>query len=135
VLGALGPKMRRRAALHSDGVLLSWLTPEIATQQAAEAHALSADAHVALYVRTAMEESALARLREESQRYAGYRSYAANFARLGMKVQDTVLGPDSSERLTDYRDGVDEVVLRAITSADTIDEYRRFIDGARALMR
>lgn len=138
VFGALGPKMRTRAVAHSDGVLLSWLTPAVAAAQALEAHAIDSSAHVALYVRTALDPAARERLRDESRRYAGYGSYAANFARLAMSVEQTVLDAadeDAPTRLTAYRAGVDEVVLRAITPADTLDDYQRFLDGARELMR
>lgn len=137
VFGALGPKMRRRAVENSDGVLLSWLTPEIAARQSAEAHGSAPDAHVALYVRTAVDPAARERLRDESRRYASFRSYAANFARLGMRVEDTVLDaatPVATQRLAAYRSGVDELVLRAITPSDTLDDYRRFLDGARGLI-
>ena len=57
VIGALGPKMRALAAEAADGPLLSWLTPELAATQAAQAHAVAPTAHVALYVRTALEDS------------------------------------------------------------------------------
>ncbi len=137
MFGALGPKMRRRAVTQADGVLLSWLTPDVAGRQAAEAHDAASATHVALYVRTAVDPAARERLRDESRRYAGYRSYAANFARLQMTVEQTVLDAADGEtpaRLAAYRAGVDEVVLRAITAADTLDDYRRFLDGAHELV-
>ena len=136
LVGALGPKMRRLAAEHSDGVLLSWLTPGVARDQAAAAHHARARAHVALYVRTAVDPAAHDRLRGETGRYAGFPSYAANFARLEIDPDDTVLDAathDIAARVEDYRLGVDEVVLRAITVGDTLEHYRRFIDGARRL--
>jgi alkanesulfonate monooxygenase SsuD/methylene tetrahydromethanopterin reductase-like flavin-dependent oxidoreductase (luciferase family) len=119
VVGALGPKMRLLAAEESDGVLLSWLNTTTAREQAAQAHAAAPGAHVALYVRAAFDPAAEARLREETARYARYRAYAANFARLGM---------------SDYRQSADEVVLRAITVDDTLDAYLSFIDEARQLL-
>ncbi|THG31008.1 LLM class flavin-dependent oxidoreductase [Naasia lichenicola] len=137
VVGALGPKMREVAARASDGVLLSWLPPDLAREQAAEAHAVDADSHVALYVRAAVAEAAQPRLHEEAARYVGYPSYAANFARLGIDVEDTLLStsvPGTAERLKDYRQGTDEVVLRAITATDSLDDYRAFIDEARTLL-
>ncbi len=136
VVGALGPKMRRLAVEESDGVLLSWLTPDVSRSQAAEARSVTADTHIALYVRAALDPAAHERLRAETARYAGFPSYAANFARLGINPDDTVLDAathDVASRLSDYRRGVDEVVLRAITADDSRDEYRRFIDRARRL--
>ncbi|SFR92829.1 Luciferase-like monooxygenase [Microbacterium sp. cf046] len=137
VIGALGPKMRHRAVDESDGVLLSWLTPAVAREQADDAHATRPSAHVALYVRTAVDPAAHEHLETETARYASYPSYAANFARLGIDPRETVLDAarhDLAARLDDYRRGPDEIVLRAITSADTLDEYGRFIGAAAGLL-
>lgn len=135
LLGALGPKMRRLAATDADGPLLSWLTPEAADAQAAQAHALDAGAHVALYVRTALDEAAVEPLKAEAVRYASYPNYAANFARLGIAAEQTVVAPpDAAGRVAAYRDAVDEVVLRVITSGDDDRDYLRFVEQAAALL-
>lgn len=129
VVGALGPKMRRLGASESDGVLLSWLTPALAARQAEAAHTIAPTAHAALYVRAATDPAAAARLAAETDRYAGFPAYAANFARLGIRASDTVIGQDAvAERLAAYRAGVDEVVLRAIVAEETADDYLRFVD-------
>lgn len=130
MIGALGPRMRRLAASASFGPLLSWLTPDLAAAQAAEAHTENPDVHVALYVRTALESAATARLEGEADRYTAVPSYAANFTRLGIDVRDTVVGPETADRLGRYRAAVDEVVLRAVTPADDIDDYLRFVAQA-----
>lgn len=128
VVGALGPKMRRAGAEASDGLLLSWLTPDLAARQAEEARAIAPAAHVALYVRAAADPSAVAALRTETDRYAGYPAYSANFARLGITAFDTTVSPgDADERVAAYRTAVDEVVLRAITADETVDSYERFV--------
>ncbi|MBW9110924.1 LLM class flavin-dependent oxidoreductase [Microbacterium ureisolvens] len=130
IVGALGPKMRRAGATASDGLLLSWLTPEIAADQAQHAHELASTAHVALYVRTAADPAAVALLDEEARRYAGYPAYAANFARLGIEAADTVIRPAAlRDRIAAYRAAADEVVLRAITASGSVDEHLRFIDA------
>jgi alkanesulfonate monooxygenase SsuD/methylene tetrahydromethanopterin reductase-like flavin-dependent oxidoreductase (luciferase family) len=137
VVGALGPKMRSLAVTAADGPLLSWLTPEIAQQQAAEARAAASGTHVALYARTALDPAAHERLQDESSRYAAIPSYAANFARYGMTPHDTVLDASTqlvSQRLEQYRDAVDEVVLRAITPSDATEDYIGFIEQAQALL-
>ena len=88
-------------------------------------------------MRTALDPAAQQRLQAETARYAGFPSYAANFARLGIDADDTVLDAAThalAARLDDYRHGVDEVVLRAITVGDALEDYRRFIDAARALL-
>ncbi|MFD4958527.1 LLM class flavin-dependent oxidoreductase [Microbacterium sp. NPDC058389] len=133
VVGALGPKMRRLGATVSDGVLLSWLTPDAARAQAREAHETAAAAHVALYVRAAADVAAVGRLDVEAERYAGYPSYAANFARLGIAARDTVLRPDGfAAGLAEYRAAVDEVVLRAIVPGDDAADYLAFVEAAAA---
>ncbi|MBW9093399.1 LLM class flavin-dependent oxidoreductase [Microbacterium jejuense] len=132
VVGALGPRMRREGAAAADGLLLSWLTPQAAAEQAAQARALAPSTRVSLYVRTAVDEAARAALAEEAARYAGYPAYAANFARLGFDAAQTVIAPEElRDRIAAYRTGVDEVVLRAITPSGDADDHLRFIDAVR----
>ncbi|QAY58622.1 LLM class flavin-dependent oxidoreductase [Microbacterium protaetiae] len=133
VIGALGPKMRALAVEHSDGMLLNWLTPPVAAAQSADAHVVAPGAHVALYVRTALDEEGMPRLRAEAARYARFPKYAANFARLGVSADDTVLAPDGAG-LPAYRAAVDEVVLRAMTADDDVASYRAFIERAAGLV-
>lgn len=133
VVGALGPKMRRLAAEASDGVLLSWLTPDGASAQAAEAHALAPSAHVALYVRAAADAAAVSRLETEAGRYAGYPQYAANLARLGVRADETVIRPEGlGDGIRRYREGVDELVLRAIVAEESTAAYERFVQAVAA---
>ncbi|WP_214466513.1 LLM class flavin-dependent oxidoreductase [Microbacterium flavescens] len=132
VVGALGPKMRRLGAEASDGLLLSWLTPEIAARQAEEGHALAPAVHVAVYVRSALDPAALPRLDRETAAYASYPAYAANFERLGIAAADTTVGPGQRERLSAYRAAADEVVLRAITAGEQAEDYLRFIEAVAA---
>ena len=137
VVGALGPKMRRLAVDESDGVLLTWLTPEAARAQAAEARAAASDAHVALYVRTALHPDSHRRLHVEKHRYATIPSYAANFARQRAHIDETVLDAGShpiADRLDSYRTAVDEVVLRAITPTDSIEDHLNFVNEAKAFL-
>ena len=128
MVGALGPKMRALAAEASDGVLLSWLTPDAAAAQASEAHAVSPAGHAALYVRTATDPRALALLDAEARRYSGYPAYAANFARLGIAAEATVLRPGGlREGIEAYRAAVDEIVLRAIVADESAEAYLSFL--------
>lgn len=134
LVGALGPKMREVAVTAGQGPLLSWLTPSIAAAQAAQAHELQPDAHVALYVRTALDAAARPTLDVEVARYASYPKYAANFARLGIDAADTVLDPDNAGvRIPQYLDAVDEVVLRAIVTGDGVADYAAFVERAAGL--
>ena len=137
VVGAVGPKMRQLAAERSDGMLLSWLRPDVAAQQAAQARAAASHPHVALYVRTALDPSARDRMRAEMQRYSAVPSYSANFSRQGAAPAETVLDVSAhpvAERLASYRSAVDEVVLRAITPTDSLVDYLGFVESAQALL-
>ena len=137
LVGALGPRMHRLAVDEADGVLLSWLTPAVARAQAAEAHRITPATRVALYMRTVLETSAVPRLRREVARYAALPPYAANFAREAIGPDETVLDAatrPTAEPLAAYRDGVDEVVLRAVTPDDTVGDYLRFIEAAQRMI-
>lgn len=142
VVGALGPRMRRLGAEHADGVLLSWLTPDVAAGQADELRAAGRAAQgeaprVALYARTIVDEAARPVLERESAQYASYPAYAANFARLGIEAIDTTLpgaGGDLAAGVAAYRSAVDELVLRAITPTGSLDDLLAFVDRAAALL-
>lgn len=131
MVGALGPRMRQLAASASNGPLLSWLTPEVATQQSAEAHVIGPATHTALYVRTALDAEAVPRLEQETARYAQYPAYAAHFERVHIAPEHTVIGPGTPRAVVErYRSAVDEVVLRAITPTDAVSDYVRFVESA-----
>ncbi len=137
IVGALGPRMRRRGTADADGLLLSWLTPTAAAAQAADAHAAAPDAHVAVYVRTSVHPDADARLAAETARYAGFPNYAAHFARLGIDPAATVIDSTTDLRaaLEAYENSVDEVVLRAITPTDDTADYLGFVDAVAGARR
>lgn len=135
VLGALGPRMRRLGAELADGVLLNWLTPVAATAATAEQRAAAVelgrapgDGRVVTYVRTIADEAARPALELEAHRYEQVPAYAANFARLGTGALDATIS--SAARLADYLadDVADEVVLRAITPANSLGELERFAE-------
>lgn len=140
LVGALGPKMRALAARDADGVLLNWVTPGVAAEQASEHRAIVRDAaspphsRVVAYARTIIDAGARQRLDAEVAGYASVVSYAANFARLGIDASDTVLPRRSDDGLRAgvdaYTASVDELVLRAITPADDVEHYLDFVRRA-----
>lgn len=136
VVGALGPRMRELAARDADGPLLSWLTPAAAAEQSREAHEVAPATGTHLYVRTAADAAGRERMRQEAARYATYPNYAANFARLGFGVEETVLPAPGSDEiasgLAEYLGAADEVVLRAIPATDDLRDYERFVARAAA---
>lgn len=127
--GALGPRMRRLAAEHADGVLLNWLTPGSARAAVDELHAVGRGRAV-LYARTAVDESALAALGTEAARYASYPAYAANFEREGVRAIDATIRPGRLRAAVEAYGAVDELVLRAVVADDT--QLPDFIDRAAA---
>ncbi|WP_395245356.1 LLM class flavin-dependent oxidoreductase [Agromyces sp. MMS24-K17] len=144
VVGALGPRMRRLAATEADGVLLNWLTPQAAAEASADLCRDAADrpdrpatpaapgrpVRAVLYVRTIADTAARGVLEREADGYARIPAYAANFERLGFRAIDATL--DGPARLADYRAEVDEVVLRAITPAGTLEELEAFAEATAA---
>ena len=141
IVAALGPKMCRLAGEVADGVLFNWLTPEYARRSAelVREGAMAANRTTPVvtyaYVRLAMGPAGIARLGEEGGRYAGIPAYAAHFHRMGVKPVDTAITgqtpADIRAALTRWDGAVDEVVLRAITGEDTIDETLALVRAAK----
>lgn len=130
VVGALGPKMRRVGAERAQGVVLNWVPPLEARTQSDALHEIAHAAHVAVYVRTAVDPAARARLDAETARYASFPNYAANFERMGVYAADTTIRDLAhlGETLEAYTAATDEVVLRAIVPEDTVEAYVDFIN-------
>ena len=86
------------------------------------------------YVRLAMGAPGLARLDDEGGRYAGIPAYAAHFERMGVKPVDTAIAATSAEgikrALAAWDGAVDEVVLRAITAKDTVEDHLTLVRAA-----
>jgi alkanesulfonate monooxygenase SsuD/methylene tetrahydromethanopterin reductase-like flavin-dependent oxidoreductase (luciferase family) len=133
-LGALGPRMRRLAATRADGVLFNWLTPAAAGEAMGDLQrdATGRTVRAALYARTALTPEGMPELVAEARRYGTYPAYAANFARIGADPLDTTIDgsvPGAlAGRAAEYLARVDELVLRAITGATSVDSYLHFID-------
>src|SRR5262249_12445306 len=87
------------------------------------------------YVRLAIGPAACEKLSEEGARYAAILAYGANFARMGVKPVETAIGvstPDAVRpALAAWQGAVDEVVLRAITAKDTVEENLTLIRAAK----
>jgi alkanesulfonate monooxygenase SsuD/methylene tetrahydromethanopterin reductase-like flavin-dependent oxidoreductase (luciferase family) len=140
IVAALGPQMCRLAGEIADGVLLNWLTPEHARRSAELVRAGASSAgrpvpRLYAYVRLAVGRAACERLAEEGSRYAAIPAYAASFARMGVKPVETAVGVETPEAvapaLAAWQGAVDEVVLRAITAKDTVEETVALVRAAR----
>ena len=140
VVGALGPKIRKLGAEKSDGLLLSWLTPDAATEAIAdlrrdEAAVGRSGVQGILYTRTSVTPEGLRAMVAEAARYQLIPSYSANFDRIHAKAIDTTIYEKESDRLAfridQYTQSVNEIVLRAITGVNTVDAYVRVLEVAR----
>ena len=140
VVAPLGPKMCRVAGEVGDSVLLNWLTPEFArtsvTWVQEGAASIGRDAPpVGTYVRCALGNAALLRLTQECQRYGSFPHYAAHFRRQSVEPSETTILTESKDelqsRLAEYEAVLDEVIVRAITPRDTIDETLALLDATR----
>jgi alkanesulfonate monooxygenase SsuD/methylene tetrahydromethanopterin reductase-like flavin-dependent oxidoreductase (luciferase family) len=139
IVAALGPKMCRLAGEVADGVLFNWLTPEYARRSAEEVRAGAAAAkrqppRIFAYVRVALGAAARKRLHDEGARYGAIPAYAANFARMGLNPVETAIAAekpaDIRTALATWQGAVDEIVLRAITAQDTVEENVALVRAA-----
>ena len=140
IVAALGPKMCELAGEIADGVLFNFVTPEHARASAelARAGARKAGRPVPAlysYVRVALGAASRARLQDEADRYGKIPAYAANFARMGVKPIDTTIMAETPAALraaiARWDGVVDELVLRAITPADTVEETLALVRAAK----
>jgi len=140
VVAALGPQMCRLAGEIADGVLFNWLTPEHARASADLVRSGAAAASrrppkIFAYVRLAVGAGARDRLAQEADRYGAIPAYAANFARMGVKPVETAIAAESpaaiSTALGAWQGVVDEVVIRAITGRDTVEETLTLVRAAK----
>ncbi len=140
VVAALGPKMCELAGEVADAVLFNWVTSEHARASAARVRAGAQAAgrptpKIFSYVRLAVGDAARPRLEKEADRYGAIPAYAANFARMGVKPIETTIAvrspADVGPELARWDGIVDELVLRAITAADTVEEYVALVRAAK----
>ncbi len=139
IVAALGPKMCQLAGEVADGVLFNWLTPEYA-RRSAELVRAGADAakrpmpRLYAYVRVALGPAAAERLADEGGRYDAIPAYHAHFVRMGVKPVDTAIAATSADgikrALAAWDGAVDEVVLRAITAKDTVEDHLTLVRAA-----
>ena len=140
VVAALGPQMCRLAGEIADGVLFNWLTTEHAKRAAEWVRAGAAATRrppprLLAYVRVALGAHGIDRLEDEATRYARIPAYADHFARMGVKPVETAIAAQSPEAirpaLARWQGVVDEVVVRAITGQDTVEENVALLRAAR----
>jgi alkanesulfonate monooxygenase SsuD/methylene tetrahydromethanopterin reductase-like flavin-dependent oxidoreductase (luciferase family) len=138
-LAALGPKMCQLAGEVADGVLFNWLTPEYASKSADLVREGAAKAgrptpRLMTYVRVALREDGLERLKKEAARYDSNPVYAAHFQRMGVDgVGASIPAADSAEiqqRLQEWDGVLDEIVVRAITPNDTREEILELLEAS-----
>lgn len=140
VVAALGPRMCRLAGEVADGVLFNWVTPEHARLSADLVRAGAAAAgrplpKLCAYVRLAIGPAACGRLGDEGARYAAIPAYAANFERMGVKPVETAIGVQTADAVAPavakWNGVVDEIIFRAITGNDTVEENLALVRAAR----
>ncbi|HET7035563.1 MAG TPA: LLM class flavin-dependent oxidoreductase, partial [Thermomicrobiaceae bacterium] len=100
----LGPKMCRVAGEVADSVLLNWLVPAFARTSIewVRAGAQAAGRRpppVCTYVRCALGQASLPRLRQECDRYGSFPHYAAHFRRQGVEPLAATIFVESQDEL------------------------------------
>jgi alkanesulfonate monooxygenase SsuD/methylene tetrahydromethanopterin reductase-like flavin-dependent oxidoreductase (luciferase family) len=139
-VAALGPRMCRLAGEVADGVLLNWLTPEHARRSAEWVREGARAAgrpvpRLAAYVRVALGPGGADRLATEGRRYADIPAYGAHFERMGVAPEATgvaaATAADVPAALARWEAELDDVVVRALTAHDTVDETLALVRAAR----
>jgi alkanesulfonate monooxygenase SsuD/methylene tetrahydromethanopterin reductase-like flavin-dependent oxidoreductase (luciferase family) len=139
-VAALGPRMCRLAGEIADGVLLNWLTPEHARQSAEWVREGARAAgrtvpRLAAYVRVALGPGGADRLATEGRRYAAIPAYADHFKRMAVAPEATGIAAPTAAglpaALARWEEALDDVVVRAITAHDTVDETLALVRAAR----
>jgi alkanesulfonate monooxygenase SsuD/methylene tetrahydromethanopterin reductase-like flavin-dependent oxidoreductase (luciferase family) len=142
VVAALGPRMCGLAGREADAVLLNWLTPDYAERSIAWVREGAESAgkpvpRLMAYVRGALGEEAIARLRREAASYEAIPQYAAHFQRMGTDGTGTAVWGTTAQELQAglaVWDGIiDELVVRAVTAHDTADEVQEILEAVRPL--
>ncbi len=140
IVAALGPQMCRLAGEVADAVLFNWLTPAQTRESTALVRAGAAAAgrqppKIFAYVRLSVGAAGRAKLLEEGARYLSYPAYGAQFAHMKVAPIETAVAADSvadvAPALEAWRGVVDELVLRAITGTETVDEYLALVRAAK----
>jgi alkanesulfonate monooxygenase SsuD/methylene tetrahydromethanopterin reductase-like flavin-dependent oxidoreductase (luciferase family) len=140
IVAALGPKMCHLAGEVADGVLLNWVTPEYARKSADIVREGAAAAKrkaptIYAYVRLSLGAAGRARTADEADRYTGIPAYGDNFTRMGVKAIETAIAVDDpaevAPALARWKGAVDEVVLRAVTPHDTVEETLALVRAAK----
>ena len=82
----------------------------------------------------ALGPAARERLLAEAGRYAGYPAYAANFARMGVRPVETAIAVEDPgaipPALAKWHGVVDEIVVRAITATERVEEHLALLAAA-----
>ncbi|CAN5262358.1 MAG: LLM class flavin-dependent oxidoreductase [Chloroflexia bacterium] len=141
IVGALRANMRRFAAEQADGVLLNWLTPEFAAIRQQEMAQIYTEAGrtdpflSAAFVRVAIGEPAIDRLRHEAAKYESFPSYAKHFAEMGVSAFDTAIAANTVEEaadgLTPFLQQFDHPVLRCVVAEEDDDAYLQLIEAGK----
>lgn len=141
VIGALRTNMRRLAAEHADGVLLNWLTPEAARSRRDEIRAIREAAGnarpfmTAAFVRVAIGDDSIARLRHEAAKYERFPSYTKHFAEMGVGAFETAVAAETPEEAAEglgpFLDALDHTVLRCVVGEETEEAYLELVEAGR----
>jgi alkanesulfonate monooxygenase SsuD/methylene tetrahydromethanopterin reductase-like flavin-dependent oxidoreductase (luciferase family) len=128
----------------ADGVLFNWLTPAYArkatewVREGAKAAGRTPPRTYA-YVRLALGDAAGERLNEESDRYAAIPAYAAHFERMSVRPIDTAIAAKKPEdirtAIAAWQGAAEEVVFRAITAKDTVEDNLALVRAAAPAKR
>lgn len=138
-VAAVGPRMARLAGEVADAVVANWAVPDrlrFVRDRVAEGAATAGRRPPLLvaYVRTAVGQGAVERLRREQARYAGF---GPHYARAFATQPDELVGvavesadpAEAAAGLEPYRETADTVVVRGLPETDDVEAW---LEVARA---
>jgi alkanesulfonate monooxygenase SsuD/methylene tetrahydromethanopterin reductase-like flavin-dependent oxidoreductase (luciferase family) len=141
IIGALRTNMRRLAAERADGVLLNWLTPAAAAGRREEMLAIRERSGneepfmTAAFIRVAIGEESIARLRHEAAKYESFPSYTKHFAEMGVGAFETAVAAESVEEaaagLVPFLEALDHAVLRCVVGVEDEASYLALVEAGR----
>lgn len=141
IVGALRTRMRQLSAERADGVLLNWLTPDAAASRRSEMQAIRQERGIeepfmtAAFVRVAIGDAAIERLRSEASKYEAFPNYRKHFDEMGVGAFETAVAAttvdEAADGLVAFFGSLDHTVLRCVVGTEDDESYLQLVEAGR----
>jgi hypothetical protein len=93
----------------------------------------------AAFIRVAIGDASIERLRHEAAKYEGFPSYAKHFAEMGVGAFETAVAAQSSdeaaEGLVPFLEALDHAVLRCVVGEEDEASYLALVEAGRLALQ